>query len=70
MGSLFGGLWGSLVTLAIFGPAGRGKPSPDSDIDILLIAEALPLGRLKRMSQFERVEQLLESWLEHLKKWI
>jgi len=58
----------SLVTLAIFGSVGRGKPSPDSDIDILLIAEDLPLGRLKRMSQFERVEQLLESWMEHLKK--
>ncbi len=56
-----------LVTLAVFGSVGRGCQRADSDIDILIIAENLPDGRLKRMREFEKVEEALESSLIRLK---
>lgn len=56
-----------LVTLAVFGSVGRGTQRADSDIDIMLIAEDLPPGRLKRVKEFERVEEALETTLQHLK---
>lgn len=48
-----------LVTVAVFGSVGRGAPRPDSDIDLLLIADRLPKGRMKRVAEFEAVENLL-----------
>ncbi|MBE3588872.1 MAG: nucleotidyltransferase domain-containing protein [Thermoanaerobacteraceae bacterium] len=50
-----------LVSLAVFGSVGRGTPRPDSDIDLLLVAEELPRGRIKRMAEFARVEEIVES---------
>ncbi|MCL6610722.1 MAG: nucleotidyltransferase domain-containing protein [Peptococcaceae bacterium] len=55
-----------LVTLAVFGSVGRGCQRADSDIDILIIAEKLPDGRLRRMREFERVEEALEPSLARL----
>ncbi|MBE0467531.1 MAG: nucleotidyltransferase domain-containing protein [Candidatus Desulforudis sp.] len=49
-----------LVTVAVFGSVGRGTPRPDSDIDLLLVIEGLPNGRMKRMSEFEALEDLVE----------
>ncbi|TYP47009.1 nucleotidyltransferase domain-containing protein [Thermosediminibacter litoriperuensis] len=57
-----------LITLAVFGSVARGTPNPESDIDLLLIARNLPSGRLKRMEQFGRVEDLLISWMDGLRK--
>ena len=58
-----------LVALAVFGSVGRGCPRPDSDTDILLIAEDLPSGRLKRMAEFEEgVEKKLAPLLKGLKE--
>ncbi len=48
-----------LVTLAAFGSVGRGTASPESDIDLLLIVRELPPGRMPRVAEFERVEELL-----------
>ncbi|MBI4687388.1 MAG: nucleotidyltransferase domain-containing protein [Nitrospirae bacterium] len=42
-----------LVTLAMFGSVARDTFNPDSDIDILIIAETLPHGRIKRIKEFE-----------------
>jgi predicted nucleotidyltransferase len=45
-----------LVALAVFGSVGRGTPQPDSDVDLLVVAEGLPSGRLPRMAEFRAVE--------------
>lgn len=56
-----------LVTLAVFGSVARGTPSPESDIDILIVAENLPSGRLRRMERFAEVEELLNPWMDSLR---
>ncbi|ADL07001.1 nucleotidyltransferase domain-containing protein [Thermosediminibacter oceani] len=57
-----------LITLAVFGSVARGTPNPDSDIDLLIVARNLPSGRLKRMEQFAKVEELLIPWMDSLRK--
>jgi predicted nucleotidyltransferase len=55
-----------LVSLAIFGSAGRGTPRPDSDIDLLIVAEDLPQVRQKRMAEFQNVETATERLLSEV----
>jgi hypothetical protein len=50
-----------LVTVAVFGSAGRGTARPDSDLDLLLVATPLPDGRMRRVREFEEVERRLAS---------
>jgi len=58
-----------LVSLAIFGSVARGTARPGSDIDILIIADDLPRGRLKRAFEFQKnVEDRLERHLSSLRK--
>ncbi len=45
-----------LVSVAVFGSVGRGTPRPDSDVDLLIIAEHLPAGRMRRTEDFSAVE--------------
>ena len=52
-----------LVSLAVFGSVGRGTPGPDSDIDLLVVADRLPHGRLARSDDFAAVERALEPML-------
>lgn len=52
------GVYGErLIAVVIFGSNGRGTARPDSDIDLLLIAEPLPNGRVRRVEEFEEVEK-------------
>lgn len=46
-----------LITLAVFGSVGRDTMRPDSDIDILIVAEPLPRGRIRRVEEFAAVER-------------
>lgn len=57
-----------LVSIVIFGSAGRGTQRFDSDVDILIIAEGLPKGRMKRVREFDKVEDRVELFLKSLKK--
>lgn len=45
-----------LVSLAVFGSVARGAMKSDSDIDLLVVVESLPRGRLARVRDFEQVE--------------
>lgn len=57
-----------LVSLAIYGSVGRGTARADSDLDVLLIAEALAKGRLSRAEEFGQVEGRLQEPLAGLAK--
>ncbi|QJA06247.1 nucleotidyltransferase domain-containing protein [Thermosulfurimonas marina] len=55
-----------LVSVAVFGSVARGTFRPDSDIDLLVVARALPRGRRRRVEEFiSGVEEPLERiWAE------
>lgn len=50
-----------LVSLVVFGSVGRGTPRPDSDIDLLVVANPLPDGRIPRVREFDEVERSVLS---------
>lgn len=50
-----------LVSLVVFGSVGRGTPKPDSDIDLLIVADLLPDGRIPRVRDFDAVERSVAS---------
>ena len=52
-----------LLSIAVFGSVARGTMRPDSDIDLLLVVEHLPNGRMPRVQEFEGVEQRLAPLL-------
>lgn len=45
--------------VVVFGSVARGRMRPDSDLDVLVVAEPLPRGRLARMDEFDQVEARL-----------
>jgi len=53
-----------LVSLVAFGSMGRGTPRPDSDLDVLIVAEPLPVGRIARLDDFASVERALMPYLQ------
>lgn len=55
-----------LVTVAVFGSVGRGVMRHDSDVDLLIIARDLPRGRIKRVEEFEVVEEALAEFFHDL----
>ncbi|MBI4715239.1 MAG: nucleotidyltransferase domain-containing protein [Nitrospirae bacterium] len=60
---------GRLVSVAVFGSVARKTQNPASDLDILIIAEGLPAGRMKRVAEFtEAVEDRLLPFLGALRK--
>ena len=50
-----------LVSVAIFGSVARGVASPDSDLDVLIVADGLPKGRMSRVEQFLPVEEAVAA---------
>lgn len=56
-----------LVSLAVFGSVGRGVPRPDSDVDLLIVAQDLPRGRVARAADFRAVEQAVAPRLRALR---
>ena len=48
---------GELVSLVLFGSVGRGTAGPESDVDVLIVANGLPDGRVARVRQFMEVER-------------
>lgn len=50
-----------LVSLAVFGSVARQTQGPDSDIDLLLVVDDLPDGRMPRVREFDAVEQRVEQ---------
>lgn len=57
-----------LVSVVLFGSAARETQRFDSDIDVLIIAKELPRGRMKRIQEFEAVENRLEPFIRTLKR--
>ncbi len=57
-----------LVSVALFGSVARETQGFDSDIDVLIIAKGLPRGRIKRIREFESVENKVEPFMKSLKK--
>ena len=56
-----------LLSMVIFGSAARGTQRFDSDFDFLIVCDELPKGRLKRIREFEKIENNLQSLLEKLR---
>lgn len=48
-----------LHSVAIYGSVARGTMRPDSDIDVLIVADALADSRAARMDEFEHIDRLL-----------
>jgi len=57
-----------LVSVAVFGSVARGTQNFDSDIDVIIIVNNLPGGRMKRIREFEVVEEGITPFLKGLQK--
>jgi hypothetical protein len=52
-----------LVSFCLYGSVARGKMNYTSDIDFLIVANNLPEGRVKRVTEFAAVEKKLQPLL-------
>lgn len=68
LGALLRLVDGRLVSLVVYGSVARGDARPDSDIDVLVVVEGLPRGRLRRLMLFEKAEEMIERELEELRR--
>jgi len=55
-----------LVSVVVFGSVGRGNPHAESDVDILIVADPLPDGRMRRVDEFGSIKKALVSRLNAL----
>jgi predicted nucleotidyltransferase len=56
-----------LRSVVVFGSVARGTPRFDSDLDVLIVAEPLPDGRMLRVAEFLPVEARLAPVLAELR---
>ena len=57
-----------LVTVCVFGSVGRDTVNPESDIDVLIVARALPDGRMRRIREFQSIESRLKADIQAARK--
>jgi hypothetical protein len=57
-----------LISVVLFGSAARETQGFDSDIDVLIIAKGLPKGRMKRVREFESVDDKIGPFISVLQK--
>lgn len=57
-----------LCGLLLFGSVGRGTPHYNSDLDLLLVIDPLPHGRMARVREFDPIEESLEPDLQQLRQ--
>jgi len=50
-----------LVSFCVYGSVGRRTMNPASDIDVLLVVDPLPDGRMRRVDEFSTVETKLRD---------
>ena len=53
-----------LRAMAVYGSVGRGMPRPDSDVDLLIVAEGLADRHALRLRDFRTVEDALADRLD------
>ncbi len=56
-----------LVSVVLFGSVARGEASPYSDIDLFIVVNDLPLGRVARLKRVRGAEKRIEPRLEDLR---
>lgn len=57
-----------LVSVVVFGSVGRGTPRSDSDVDLLIVADPLPPGRMRRVDEFAGVKKALANRIKVLEE--
>lgn len=53
-----------LISVVLYGSVARGTMRPDSDIDLLIVANPPPHGRMARMREFEGIDEAMASDLK------
>ena len=66
MRSPYRSLLEKLTSVIVYGSVARKTTRKDSDIDLLIIADSLPKGRMKRQELFLEVEKPLEPIISEL----
>ena len=53
-----------LLSVAVYGSVGRGLPRPDSDVDLLIVAQGLADRHARRLRDFQAVEDGLRPRID------
>jgi hypothetical protein len=56
-----------LVSVVLFGSVARGEATPYSDIDLLIVVDGLPKGRIARLDSIRRVDRRVQARLRGLR---